>query len=457
MVNKPDALTDQSDFFKSLLDHMEIGVIVADENGTIVYINDTYARFLNIDARAHIGKHATDVIANTRLHIVAQTGVAEINYPHEFKDIGYLVHRIPIKKENRIVAVLGLVLFEDARTASRLAEQLSFLESKVNVYEEELTTIRATKFTFDSIIGTSSILKTLKQKAIHAANNEFPVFITGESGTGKELFAQAVHHSSSRRVFPFIRINCAAIPKELFESEIFGYEKGAFTDAHPRGKPGKLELAHMGTVFLDEIGDLPVYMQPKLLSAIEEKVFERLGGNRVIQSDFRIIAATNRNIEKMIEKGLFRKDLYYRLSVIPLNIPPLKERREDIMPLMRHFLKSRQVGDRNHSIRSDAVACLKAHDWPGNARELQNVVEQILVSLEGDKIKTNHLPYYIGKQKRANEASQVSLKDYLLDAEKNYLAKTLAAAHYNKSEAARRLGIHRTMLYRKLAKLGLND
>jgi len=258
---------------------MQIGVIVADADGFIIYINETYARFLDIDVQTHIGKHATEVIANTRLHIVARTGVAEVNYPHEFKDIGFLVHRIPIKEDGHIIAVLGLVLFEDARTASRLAAKLSVLESKVKLYETELASLRGTRYTFDNIIGATSAMKAVKKEATHAATNKYSVLVTGESGTGKELFAQAIHHASARKLFPFIRVNCAAIPKDLFESEFFGYEKGAFTGADPKGKPGKFELAHLGTIFLDEIGDLPLQMQPKLLHVLEEK-FERVGGTK---------------------------------------------------------------------------------------------------------------------------------------------------------------------------------
>lgn len=455
--NNQGAIIDTPDFFKSLLDHMQIGVIVVDANGYIIYINATYARFLNIDAREQIGKHATDVVANTRLHIVAKNGVAEINHPHKFNNIGYLVHRIPIRENDRIIAVLGLVLFEDARTAGHLADKLSALESKVKLYENELASLRATRYTFDSIVSISAAMKAAKKTAIQATNNKFPVLITGESGTGKELFAQAVHHAGPRREFPFIKVNCAAIPKDLFESEFFGYEGGAFTDAQSRGKPGKFELAHMGTIFLDEIGDLPLQLQPKLLRVLEEKAFERLGGNSVIYSDFRLIAATNHNIQRLMEKNLFRKDLYYRLNVIPLNIPPLRERCDDIIPMVKHFL-AQHLAAKNKPLHIDAkaVTCLQAHHWPGNARELQNVVEQILVSIKGKRIGLHHLPRYIrSRNPTPVRENQASLKNHLHEAEKIYISQVLEAADQNKSEVARRLGIHRTLLYRKMKKLGL--
>ena len=213
------------------------------------------------------------------------------------------------------------------------------LESKVELYEKQIISLRSTRYTIDSIVGVSNDVALLKKEAIRAAGTNLPVLITGESGTGKELFAQAIHHASPRRMYPFVRINCAAIPRDLLESELFGYERGAFTGALAKGKPGKFELAHGGTVFLDEIGDLPLEMQPKLLRVLEEKELERVGGTSLIKVDFRLIAASNRPLEHMLADGRFRADLFYRLNVVRLSIPPLRERRKDILPLARHILR----------------------------------------------------------------------------------------------------------------------
>ena len=237
------------------------------------------------------------------MHIVAQTGKAEINQSQLIKGQNMVVQRIPIQQDGRVIAVFGQVMFKDVKDVGKLARELSLLESKVKLYEEELITLRSTRYTFDSIIGASDAIRSVKGEALKAAGNSFPVLITGESGTGKELFAQAIHHASGRRLYPFVRINCAAIPRDLLESELFGYERGAFTGAKTEGKPGKFELAHQGTIFLDEIGDLPVEMQPKLLRAIEDKEFERVGGTRVVRSDFRVIAATNQHLETMLASG----------------------------------------------------------------------------------------------------------------------------------------------------------
>jgi transcriptional regulator with PAS, ATPase and Fis domain len=442
-------------FFKKLLDNMQVGVIVSDPNGMIVYINETYAQFLDIDAKAQIGKHATEVVANSRLHIVAETGKAEVNYPHEFKDIGYLVHRVPIKEDGKVIAVLGLVLFDSARTASRLAQKLSFLESQLNMYASELESLRSTRYTFESIIGDSSVITALKKEALRASANQLPVLITGDSGTGKELFAQAIHHASSRKLYPFVRINCAAIPRDLLESELFGYERGAFTGAKPDGKPGKFELAHQGTVFLDEIGDLPIEMQPKLLRVIEEKEFERIGGTKIHRSDFRVITATNQNLEQMAEIGDFRKDLFYRLNVISLNIPPIQKRVVDIMPLTRHFLKqiSQEAALIDFKIDPKAEQALLQYQWPGNARELLNVLERTMASIEGDTIYPNDLPIYIThSQKNFAENNHSALKEVHRIAEKDAIKLALKRSDYNKVQAAKILGINRSLLYKKMAK-----
>jgi transcriptional regulator with PAS, ATPase and Fis domain len=449
------SVTLKDGFFKKLVDNMQIGVIVSDADGFIVYMNDTYARFLNLEPTRQIGKHATTVVANSRLHIVAKTGKAEINYPHRFKDIGFLVHRVPIKENGRVIAVVGLVLFDSASTASRLADNLSFLETKLNLYENELVSLRSTRYTFDSILGESGAIKRLKAEALKASGNMLPVLISGESGTGKELFAQAIHHAGSRKLYPFVRINCAAIPRDLLESELFGYEKGAFTGANTDGKPGKFELAHHGTMFLDEVGDLPLEMQPKLLRVIEEKEFERVGGTRLIRSDFRLIAASNQNLEKMAVDGRFRKDLFYRLNVISLNIPSLRERREDIIPLAQHFLKQITRDAALVEIKLDKMAAevLKGYDWPGNVRELSNILERTLSSIGRSTILRSDLPFYLTQKRRISAGQNPnSLKEVHDKAEKEAILFALGQTHNNKSKAAKMLNINRTLLYKKMAR-----
>jgi transcriptional regulator with PAS, ATPase and Fis domain len=457
------AVTDDSpvhrlDFFKKVVDTLQIGVIITDHTGRIVYINDTYARFLDIDPRAEVGKHATEVVANTRLHIVAKTGQMEINYPHQFKEHGFLVHRVPIKENDQVIAVVGLVLFDSASTASRLAEKVSFLESKVHLYENELLSLRTTRYTMESIVGESKIMTALKRQAMKAAATSLPVVIVGESGTGKELFAQAVHNASPRKFHPFVRVNCAAIPRELFESELFGYEKGAFTGARTAGKPGKIELANHGSLFLDEIGDLPIEMQPKLLRVLEEKDFDRVGGTTLIRSDFRLLAATNHNLEEMLAENRFRADLFYRLNVITLQVPPLKERREDIMPIAAHLLKqiAHDCGVPEVGISAEAEDVLLNYAWPGNIREFSNVLERAVHYAEHDRIKLSDLPRYLfQKDKRDHRPAPEPLRRVQHSAEKEALRRALEAAGFNKARAAQMLGIHRSLFYKKLKKYGI--
>jgi transcriptional regulator with PAS, ATPase and Fis domain len=304
----------------------------------------------------------------------------------------------------------------------------------------------------------SASIHSLKREALNAAARNLPILITGESGTGKELFAQGIHQASPRKHFPFVRINCSAIPRDLFESEFFGYEKGAFTGAGQSGKPGKIELAHRGTLFLDEVGDLPPEMQPKLLRVLEEKEFERVGGTKTIKTDFRLLASTNQNLEEMMGEGRFRKDLFYRLSVLPLNIPPLRDRREDILPLARHIITqiAQEAFLPEAEIDKPAEAALVRYDWPGNVRELANLMERVLASLEGKTIHLCDLPFYFYEsRKEPSQSRGALLKRTQERAEKEAIRYALESASYNKAQAAELLGIHRTVLYRKLKRFNL--
>ncbi|MEW6261996.1 MAG: sigma 54-interacting transcriptional regulator [Thermodesulfobacteriota bacterium] len=452
------ALTRELEMMKLILDSIHNGVMVTDAEGYVTHFNKPYGQFLGFDPEAQIGRHCTEVIENTRMHLVARTGVPEINQPHRIKGQDMVVQRIPIKKDGKVIAVFGQVMFKDVRDVRKLADRLSLLESKVEFYEKELTSLRATRYTFDSIFARHPAMIALKEEAWRAAAANLPVLITGESGTGKEVFAQAIHQASPRRRHPFVRINCAVIPKDLLESELFGYEKGAFTGAGSGGKPGKFELAHHGTVFLDEIGDLPLEMQPKLLRVLEEREFERVGGTVLMRTDFRLISATNQNLSVMLSDGRFRKDLFYRLSVAPLHIPPLRERREEIVPLAYHLLHRIAEDSAGRMVRVSARAekTLRDHDWPGNVRELLNVLERAVSSLAGEIIDVTDLPFYLyPHQPEASAQDTLPLKKIGFQAEKEAILHALKASGNNKSRAAGLLGIHRTLLYKKMKKHNL--
>ncbi len=451
-------LRQQLEIYERIFDSIHNGAIVTDASGYVTHFNKPYGRFLGLDPADQIGRHCSEVLVNTRMHIVAKTGIPEINRTHEVKGQNMVVQRIPILKDGKVIAAFGQVMFKDIRDVHKLAQEFSLLESKVKLYEEELLNLRATRYTFDSIIGKSEAIRSLKKEALCATGNKSPVLISGESGTGKELFAQAIHQGSERKLYPFVRINCAAIPKDLLESELFGYAKGAFTGARSGGKPGKFELAHQGTIFLDEIGDLPLEMQPKLLRVLEEKEFERVGGNRIMRSDFRLIAASNQPLEEMLVQGRFRKDLFYRLNVIHLNIPPLRERREDIIELSRHLLKllTREAVLSQPSIGAEARRALIAYNWPGNVRELSNALERTLSAMSGDVIRKEDLPFHIYRKKKgAATVKTASIREVQHKAEKEAIVYALKACSHNKAQAARMLGIHRTLLYKKMKKYDL--
>lgn len=304
---------------------------------------------------------------------------------------------------------------------------------------------------FSQIIGESSKMKELKEIAKRVAPSNATLLIEGASGTGKELFARAIHQSSKRRSHAFIAINCGAIPENLLESELFGYEEGAFTGAQRGGKLGKFELAHNGTIFLDEIGDMPLHLQVKLLRVLQERYVERIGGVRPIPIDVRVIAATNRNLEQMMVTGEFREDLYYRLHVIPLTIPPLRERKEDIPLLTQAFLERycHLLGKEVLSITPDALEVMVNYSWPGNVRELGNIIEYAATMATGDTISAEMLPRRLCEQTPLNnKASSLKLSDLTREAITKALA--LAAETGHKDDAAKLLGISRATLYRKI-------
>ncbi len=446
--------------YEAVLNNISSGTLITDLEGYVVFFSEAYGRFLNMDPKIQIGKHTTEVIENSRMHVVAETGVAEINHPHRIMGQDMIVQRIPIFIDGKISAVFGQVMFEDVKDLHALANKLNLLESKVKLYEKELVDLRSSKYSCKNIIGKSRIMVDLRELAVKAAKVNAPILLTGESGTGKELFAHAIHRASDRRLCSFIRLNCAAIPKDLLEAELFGYEPGAFTGASSKGKPGKFELAHQGTIFLDEISELPLDMQPKLLRVLEEKEVERLGGTRVVKCDFRLIAATHENLEKCVAHGLFRKDLYYRLNVIPLHMPSLKERKEDIALIAEHFVQmiSKDFGISVRRISPGVLEIFENYDWPGNIRELSNILERILYSMDvlDDTIKVEHLPIFFrsmkSEQVQETSSSLKGLRDY---SEKDALIRAIRLANNNKNKAAGILGIHRTALYKKMKKFNL--
>jgi two-component system response regulator AtoC len=334
------------------------------------------------------------------------------------------------------------MLIERALEMKRLREDNIRLRKDINRY-----------FCFPNIIGESAVMKKVFSLIEKVAASDSTVLILGESGTGKELVATTIHYQSPRKDKPLIKINCAALPETLIESELFGHEKGAFTGAIRR-KPGRFELANNGTIFLDEIGDMPLSTQTRLLRVIQEKTFERVGGTETLKIDVRVITATNRNLEEEIKAGRFREDLYYRLNVIPVVIPPLRERREDIPALVDFVLsKCRNRTAKTVRFSKDAMTALLQYDYPGNVRELENIVERGAALAASDVIEKDDLPSVIFKKSESN--GSVSLAEVAAGAEKEHIIRMLAVAQGNKTKAAEMLGISRKTLWEKMNSYGL--
>ncbi|ATF10864.1 sigma-54-dependent Fis family transcriptional regulator [Brevibacillus sp. HB1.4B] len=432
-------------------------MIVTDKDGKILLLNRSYREFLNV--QDVIGQPVTDVIENTRMHIVGQEGVAEIADIQQIKGQNMIAHRIPIMDEGKVIAVLGTVLFQDVQELTALAAMVAQLKDELTYYKKELRRRMGATYHFDQIVGYSQKLQELKKFSQKVAKSDSTVLITGESGTGKELFAHAIHAESKRKMGPFIRVNCAAIPDSLLESELFGYEEGAFTGAVRRGKKGKFELANHGTILLDEIGDMPLPLQAKLLRVLQEKEVERVGAVRTTPIDVRVIASTNSDMLQSIKEGKFRADLYYRLNVVSLSIPPLRERLEDLPELVSNLLK--QLGESTgvavRAIDEEVWNVLRGYSWPGNVRELKNVLERALHLMEDDVLKKEHIWLPVSDEGSLAFLSVPThtvrpLKQVIEEAEQEALRQAMQQAGGNKLTAAKLLQISKSSFYEKWEK-----
>ncbi|HOK63608.1 MAG TPA: sigma 54-interacting transcriptional regulator [Soehngenia sp.] len=445
-----------SSLLKTIMEATNDCIVYVNKEGYIEMLSNAYAEFLNVDRDDSIGKHVTEVIENTRMHEVAKLGVEEVAQVQEINGRKMIATRIPVYVNGRIVGAVGKVLFRDLDELEQLYTKVYKIEKELNMYKNEFKKINSAKYELDSIIGESREIKELKELTKRIANTNSNVLILGETGTGKELFANAIHSLSKRKDGPFIKVNCGSIPSELLESELFGYEEGAFTGAKKGGKIGKFKAADGGSIFLDEIADLPMNMQVKLLRVLQEKEIEKIGSNTPEKIDVRIISATNKDLEEMIKKGEFRLDLYYRLNVVSMVIPPLRKRKEDIAVLSNKLIEeiSKEEKIKVDGISKGALDLLKKYDWPGNVRELENVLERAINYLDGETIiKIKHLPMKISGLKEDRELK--SLKEEMEEHEKEIVSNALLASNGNKTKAAEILKISRTALYEKIEKYSL--
>lgn len=453
-------LKEKIELYKTIIDITYNWIVVVNIDGEITMINNPYCSFLGIKKEDAIGKHVTEIIPNTRMHIVAKSGKREIGDVQKIKGNQMIADRIPIFVEGKLVGAVGTVVFKDIAELDSYVKKVTVMEKELEFYKDELKKALGSKYTFENIIGESDAINQAKKLAKKVSKTRSSILILGESGTGKELFAHSIHNESPRSNYPLIKINCASIPKDLLESELFGYEEGAFTGAKKGGKPGKFEMANNSTIFLDEIGELPMNMQAKLLRAIQEREIERIGGTKSTTLDVRIIAATNRDLEKMVKNGEFREDLYYRLNVIKVTIPSLRERKEDISMLAKYLLRkvSDDMGRFVTEITPKAMELLEEYDWPGNIRELENTIERAINLVDKEaRIKVSHLPYYIQSLNNNNADTfyNINLKKLVSELEITEIKKAISISKGNKLHAAKMLGISRTSLYEKMQKYNM--
>ncbi|MEN6350501.1 MAG: sigma 54-interacting transcriptional regulator, partial [Syntrophomonas sp.] len=423
-----------------LMENHSICAMVVNHDGIVIFINAAYLNTLGKQEHEVVGKFIGDITPDTRTLFVLRTGKAVVGYNWTIGGYKMIACALPLIKKGKVIGCFAYSLFMDIWDAKDLAENLM---CELNMYKDEVRNLYSSKYTFKDIIGEAQAIQNVKflaqQAALHSSTT---VLITGESGTGKELFAHAIHNCSSRYNLPFVRVNCAAIPESLLESELFGYAEGAFTGAKKGGNPGKFELANGGTVFLDEIGEMSFAMQGKLLVVLQEKEFERLGSHQPVRVNVRVIAATNRDLEVMVEQNRFREDLFYRLNVLRLEIPPLWERLEDIPMLLKYLIKKLNLKLRTTvtGICEGALTQLQKYGWPGNIRELENVVERAMILADMERsshIAPKHLMFMKGKFDYQYTDCNKTLKAATEDFERRYIKKIMAENNSDKMQAAK--------------------
>jgi len=437
------------DILRHLLTNPYEALTVVDREGIVRYISPVHERFFGLPAGGGLGKHVTQVIENTRLHEVARNGRAEIGQLQEMKGTSRIVTRTPVLgSRGEVIGAIGQVMFKGPEQLQTLSVELSRLRSEVEYYRRELSSLQERSVGLDQLIGDSPAMRRLKQQILKVAPLDVPVLLVGESGTGKELVAQAIHQLSPRREEALVMINAAALPANLVESELFGYEAGAFTGAERKGRRGKVEQADRSSLFLDELGDMPLEMQVKLLRVLEDGSYDRVGGQGSRTSNFRLISASNRDFQRLIDEGRFRLDLFYRVSAVTIQLPPLRERLEDIPALAKQALKRFAVrhGVAVRRLSSAAIQLLQQQDWPGNVRQLMHVVERAAIFADTDLIGSNDFEFQASTKPG-------SVSESLNRVEENLIRAALQRCGGNKKRAAAELGISRSYLYKRLAAL----
>lgn len=448
-------MSKHSEIMKQVFAHMA-GMVVVDNQSRIVFVEETYAKSRGFDPRQVIGRYVKDVIPTSKLPTVVETGKPILGDVFYYEGKTVICNRFPLIKDGIIIGAMSYQVFE---AVEELFKSIQELRSQLDYYKEKIKKYVGVRYSLADIIGVSPAAVAIRTAILKTACTNATVLIQGETGTGKELVAHALHRESRRSHYPFVKLNCAAIPQELIESELFGYDEGAFTGARRAGKKGKFELADKGTLFLDEISQLSMAAQAKLLRVLQEKEIERVGGAEQIPVNVRIVAATNDSLENMVKKGTFRADLYYRLNVIPIKVAPLRERKSDIPLLVKKFTDryGDQAGLGAVTVAPEAMELIMEYEWPGNIRELEHAVERAINLCNSNILEAGHFEWLLPKiQNKGKTAAGRSIQEARAATEKEIILNALQATRGNKKKAAELLDIARPLLYQKMRRLGIN-
>jgi len=428
-------------------------LIILDRDCRIEFMDRRSEKVFNLARGGSKGLKITEIIPHSNFPKVIETGIPIVGNILKPKDRYGIGSTFPLVRDGEVVGAVGHLIFDSLEEIKRLHNDIEHLREELKSAREAQQLQHRANYTFESIVGKSEALKEIIKLAKRAASLNQDILITGESGTGKELFSHAVHNFADPKR-PFVRVNSPAIPFDLAESELFGYEKGAFSGANRTGKPGKFELADRGTIFLDEVSSMPLSIQAKILCVLQERECERVGGSKIIKLDLRVISATNVDLKKMVGQGKFREDLYFRLARFHIHLPPLRERREDIPVYVEHFLETinKQFGTRFERLTKEAMDWFMDHDWPGNTRELISVLEQaVLKKWEGEENPLDCLP----ERPLVPLTRGGPLKKELKETERDILLQALRKTNGNKRKAASILGMPRSTRYEKIREYDL--
>lgn len=437
------------------------GLMVIDKDGNVVYMNDQCADYIKVDWEKCKGKYVTEVFPPSNMQNMLK-GKNKYHTNFYFHDGRMSVStQVQLRKEDEIVGVLEYDMIQDITALDSLLEKYAeTLKDEMAYFREQVRNFKSTKYSVNNIIGSSEKIKELKYQIELAATTNSTILICGETGTGKELVAHSIHNLSARAFNKFVKVNAAGMAESLVESELFGYEEGAFTGAKKGGKKGKFEMADEGTLFIDEVNQMPLSVQPKLLRALQEGEIAPVGSEEDINVNVRVIAATNQDLRKLVQDGEFREDLYYRLNVFPVTVPPLRERLEDIPELVEYKIKelNEEMGKSIVKVDPEVYRRLREYNWPGNVRELYNRVEAAMNYASGEVLRPEHFNFRVDNSRiDLNEVSQFDnpIEAIKKEAERKLINETLMKFNHNKTKTAEYLKISRPLLYQKMDRLGI--